>query len=454
MRRRTSSSTPSLRSLAHSGAVRRSCQTMARWIGSPLVRSHSDRRLALVGDADRRRCPARPVRSVRRLRAPSRACRARCPRRRARPIPEPGSAVRVRAAPAPPPGRVHRRRCCASRSCPGRWRGRVGDGSSIGAERNVRHRCPQSRAFLKPARSGNIRRVRAPIGLVVLLAVALLVNYVDRGSIAVAAPLLEIELRLSASEMGWVLAAFYWAYAPMQPVMGWCADRFGPARVLAGGFLLWSLATALAGFAGGLAALVALRLLMGVGEATFYPSALSLLSRNVAPAPACARDGDHAVRRACSGRRSARCSAGSSWSATAGGRCSSSWDSPRSSGCSSGGAGCAARRAQAQPRWPATIRRTRLILRQRALWGGMMGTFCSNYAFYFVFSWLPLYLVNERGLSVAEMAPMATAVLRGGRRERAADRVAARSLGVARRQPEPRLQDRARPRAAPASAFA
>ena len=69
----------------------------------------------------------------------------------------------------------------------------------------------------------------------------------------------------------------------MQPVMGWCADRFGPARVLAGGFLLWSLATALAGFAGGLVALVALRLLMGVGEATFYPSALSLLSRNVAP---------------------------------------------------------------------------------------------------------------------------------------------------------------------------
>ena len=50
-----------------------------------------------------------------------------------------------------------------------------------------------------------------------------------------------------------------------------------------------------------------------------------------------------------------------------------------------------------------------LILRQRALWGGMIGTFCANYAFYFVFSWLPLYLVNERGLSVAEMAPMASA---------------------------------------------
>ena len=49
-----------------------------------------------------------------------------------------------------------------------------------------------------------------------------------------------------------------------------------------------------------------------------------------------------------------------------------------------------------------------LILRQRALWGGMMGTFCSNYAFYFVFSWLPLYLVHERGLSLAEMTPVAS----------------------------------------------
>jgi len=79
-----------------------------------------------------------------------------------------------------------------------------------------------------------------------------------------------------------VLGLFYWAYAPLQPVMGWCADRFGPARVLAAGFLLWSLATALTGAVGGLAALVVLRLAMGAGEAAFYPSALSLLSRTVA----------------------------------------------------------------------------------------------------------------------------------------------------------------------------
>ena len=127
------------------------------------------------------------------------------------------------------------------------------------------------------------RAARAPLALVTLLSVALLVNYIDRGSIATAAPLLEQELGLSASQMGWVLAAFYWTYAPMQPVMGWLADRYGPARVLSGGFLLWSIATAASGLAGGLAMLVLLRLCMGVGEATFYPSALSLLSRRVPP---------------------------------------------------------------------------------------------------------------------------------------------------------------------------
>ena len=50
-----------------------------------------------------------------------------------------------------------------------------------------------------------------------------------------------------------------------------------------------------------------------------------------------------------------------------------------------------------------------VILRQRALWGGMLGTFCSNYAFYFVFSWLPLYLVRERRLTLEMMTYATTA---------------------------------------------
>ena len=48
------------------------------------------------------------------------------------------------------------------------------------------------------------------------------------------------------------------------------------------------------------------------------------------------------------------------------------------------------------------------ILRQRALWGTMFGNFCSNYAFYFVFTTLPLYLVHERGLSLLDMTYVTT----------------------------------------------
>ena len=243
--------------------------------------------------------------------------------------------------------------------------------------------------------------------LVALLSVALLVNYVDRGSIATAAPMLEQELGLSASEMGWVLAAFYRAYAPMQPGDGLACGSLRAARTER-----WisavSLATAANGLAGGLAMLVLLRLLMGAGEATFYPSALSLLSRRVPPlqrarATATMQFGavvGPAIGTLLGGLIMVRYG----WRAMfiVMGLASLLWliawrrwmrRSPPDPSQAS---------AEDNPPYA-------LILRQRALWGGMMGTFCSNYAFYFVFSWLPLYLVHERGLSLATMTQAASA---------------------------------------------
>ena len=249
---------------------------------------------------------------------------------------------------------------------------------------------------------------RAPVGLVALLAVALLINYADRGSISVAAPLLGKELGLSASEIGWVLGLFYWAYAPMQPIMGWCADRFGPARVLAAGFLLWSAATGLMGLASGLAALVALRLLMGTGEATFYPSALSLMSRNV-PATQRARATATMQFGALIGPAAGALLGGwvmvrHGWRAmfVVMGIASLVWLLFWRKWMRSAPGAAPLPASGDDPPYA-------LILKQRALWGGMIGTFCGNYAFYFVFSWLPLYLVNQRGLSVAQMTPMTSA---------------------------------------------
>jgi MFS family permease len=261
--------------------------------------------------------------------------------------------------------------------------------------------------------SNNTMGARAPVGLVVMLSLALMINYIDRGAIATAAPLLQQELSLSPSEIGWVLAVFYWAYAPMQPVMGWLADRIGPALIMAVGLALWSLATAATGLVFGLTSLVILRLVMGVGEAAFYPSALSLLSRNV-PATQRARATATMQFGAVVGPALGTLVGGMimqayGWRAmfVVMGSLSLAWLLFWRKRVSAERAAVAAAPVEHGPRrddppyW--------LILRQRALWGGMMGTFCSNYAFYFVFSWLPLYLFTERGLSITHMTLATTA---------------------------------------------
>ena len=79
--------------------------------------------------------------------------------------------------------------------------------------------------------------------LVALIALSVLLNYVDRGAIGVAAPLMKSELQLSATAFGIAVSAFFWVYAPMCLAMGWLCDRFCVYRVFAAGVAIWALAT-------------------------------------------------------------------------------------------------------------------------------------------------------------------------------------------------------------------
>ena len=121
------------------------------------------------------------------------------------------------------------------------------------------------------------------LGLVLLLGLAVLLNYVDRGAIAIAAPLLKPELGLSATEFGLAVSAFFWVYAPIQYFVGWACDRWCVYRLLAAGIALWAVSTMLMGLAGGLASLVVLRLLLGLGESITFPGASKVIARHVAP---------------------------------------------------------------------------------------------------------------------------------------------------------------------------
>ena len=123
-------------------------------------------------------------------------------------------------------------------------------------------------------RLDDLQSLRAFGPVLVLLAFCFLINYVDRGNLSIAAPLLKDELGISASQLGILLAAFFWTYTAMQFVSGWLVDRFDVNWVIAAGYLLWSLATVTTGIVSGFTTLLAMRLLLGIGESVGTPTGL------------------------------------------------------------------------------------------------------------------------------------------------------------------------------------
>src|SRR5579862_6393941 len=97
-------------------------------------------------------------------------------------------------------------------------------------------------------------------GVLFLLSLSVLINYIDRSNLSIAAPLLKSELGISNTELGTLLSAFFWTYALMQIPAGWLVDRFDVKFVFAAGFFVWSGATAVTGLLHGYAALLLIRI--------------------------------------------------------------------------------------------------------------------------------------------------------------------------------------------------
>jgi MFS transporter, ACS family, D-galactonate transporter len=108
------------------------------------------------------------------------------------------------------------------------------------------------------------------IGL--LLGAGVLVNYVDRINLSVAAPQLQQEFGLGNAQLGLLLSSFFWAYALLQIPSGILLDRFGVTRIGRASTLLWSAASLLAAMAGGFGGLLLARLALGVAEAPSFPA--------------------------------------------------------------------------------------------------------------------------------------------------------------------------------------
>jgi ACS family D-galactonate transporter-like MFS transporter len=112
---------------------------------------------------------------------------------------------------------------------------------------------------------------RARFLILVLLFVTVVINYLDRSNLSVAAPKLSADLGIDSKEMGVILSAFGWTYAAMQVPGGWLVDKIAPRVLYPLAIALWSVATIGLGFVGNLIGLVILRLAVGALEAPAYP---------------------------------------------------------------------------------------------------------------------------------------------------------------------------------------
>ncbi|WP_260603213.1 MFS transporter [Bordetella hinzii] len=105
----------------------------------------------------------------------------------------------------------------------------------------------------------------------VMLFITVVINYLDRSNLSIAAPALKDEFGLDTVHEGLILSAFGWTYAAMQIPGGWLVDRVAPRVLYAAALILWSAATFFMGFAGSFVLLFVLRLAVGALEAPAYP---------------------------------------------------------------------------------------------------------------------------------------------------------------------------------------
>ena len=235
-----------------------------------------------------------------------------------------------------------------------------------------------------------------------LLVISIAVNYIDRGTLSVAAPFLSSELRLNQTQLGVLFSTFFFTYAAFQLVAGWLVDRYDVRWILGLGFLLWSLATLFTGLVSTFGALLLLRLLLGMSESVAYPSYSRILASSF----------PERQRGTANGLIDAGCKVGPAVGVLIGGLVVGHfgwralflllgfggllWLLP----WAIWGPQPASMKPLRDGDGPSTLE----ILGRRDAWGTFLGLFCVNYAWYFLVFWLPSYLVIERHFSANMMA--------------------------------------------------
>lgn len=251
-----------------------------------------------------------------------------------------------------------------------------------------------------PPPSNSLGGSRARFGVLALISVGTMINYLDRTVLGIAAPSLTADLQLSPAVMGLVFSAFSWSYAASQIPGGWVLDRLGNRLTYFLSVTFWSLFTLLQGIATGLYSLLFFRLGLGASEAPCFPVngrivATWFRARERARATAVYTVGEY-LGLACFGPMLFWVTSRFSWRAMffivggVGIAFGFVWwllyREPEEIGSAS----------KAVAGEPVTWAQVRRLLGFRQIWGASLGQFGGNSTLVFFLTWFPTYLATER----------------------------------------------------------
>lgn len=243
--------------------------------------------------------------------------------------------------------------------------------------------------------------------VLLLLALGLMISFVDRTSMsaALADHRFVAHFALTNVERGWLGSAMFWSYGLLQMPMGWLVDRYGVKWPYSVCFLLWCLAAAATGLVTTLSALILVRLVIGAAEAVVVPATYRYLADHFDETRKGTALGIYSIGGkmgpALGAPLAAWLIAASSWNAmfVITGLAGLVWLLPwqmllPNDFPSRAELAAAKRRAASVPLGN--------LLASPVVWGGLITNFCYSYFAFYCMTWMPAYLVEQRGLSLRQ----------------------------------------------------